>query len=392
MIDKSEIDFKVLQTLNILYVEDEVGIQEEMEINIGDFFKSFIIADDGIDGIAKFKENDIDIVITDIKMPNLDGLSMMERLQDVKKTPFILTTAFKEIEYLQKAIDIGADGYISKPINAKNLLKIVSKASNKIVKERLELELKDINKNLQTLVDEKVDEILLKDNLIKRQSKYALMGEMLDAITHQFKTPLSIINMLAFNISREFLQESDMSLDNLDRVSTKIQKQIDHLNNTILEFKGFFRDDKKIESFYIDDLLETTIALIEDEIKKENIKIYKKIEKNIKIKGYFNEFTHIILNLLQNSKDAFIEKNIEDRDIFIEAYEDKIIFRDSAKGISKNLLNKIFDLNFTTKSQGSGLGLYICKIILEKIDAEIEAKNIDDFGLEFKITLKNLED
>lgn len=392
MIDKSEIDFKVLQTLNILYVEDEVGIQEEMEINIGDFFKSFIIADDGIDGIEKFKKNDIDIVITDIKMPNLDGLSMMERLQDVKKTPFILTTAFKEIEYLQKAIDIGADGYISKPINAKNLLKIVSKASNKIVKERLELELKDINKNLQTLVDEKVDEILLKDNLIKRQSKYALMGEMLDAITHQFKTPLSIINMLAFNISREFLQESDMSLDNLDRVSTKIQKQIDHLNNTILEFKGFFRDDKKIESFYIDDLLETTIALIEDEIKKENIKIYKKIEKNIKIKGYFNEFTHIILNLLQNSKDAFIEKNIEDRDIFIEAHEDKIIFRDSAKGISKNLLNKIFDLNFTTKSQGSGLGLYICKIILEKIDAEIEAKNIDDFGLEFKITLKNLED
>ena len=395
-----DIDFKTLKSLNILYVEDVSGIREKMAMNLEDFFNKFIVASDGIDGLKKFKSNEIDILITDIKMPKMSGLELIEEIRIVSDIPCIITTAFKEVEYLQKAIDLGVDGYISKPIKTKNILKTISKASIKIIKEKLEIELLEINSNLQKKVDDKIQELIIKDKLMTSQSRYAMMGEMIDAIAHQIRQPISIIDMLAFGISKEALIKKDnlnLEIEYFDEVASKINIQSEHLNTTIDEFKNFFREDKKEEIFDIDDLINSVLILIEDEFAKNHISIDLKIEDNIKLKGFFNQFKHLILNLLNNSKDSFIEKNIENinRDIEIKVLQEKentfIYLRDNAGGIDEQILPNIFNLNFTTKEEnGTGVGLYLSKMILEKINGKIKVKNTllhNKRGVEFKIII-----
>jgi len=123
------VDFFFLSAITVLYVEDDIGVREKMMLNIDSIFKKIILAEDGDDGLKKFFENkdEIDLIISDIKMPNRDGLSMVQEIRKVVKTPVIITTAFNEIDYLHKSISVGISEYILKPIKVKELLNLITK-------------------------------------------------------------------------------------------------------------------------------------------------------------------------------------------------------------------------------------------------------------------------
>ncbi len=390
---KSVIDFEVLKTLNILYVEDDEEICKEMVLNTKGFFNSFIIANNGKSGLSEFKKNPIDLVITDIQMPKLNGLEMIEKIREMSDIPIVITTAFTEINYLEKSIKLKVDGYITKPINLKELFNTISKASIKIVNERLRKSLEEINKNLEIKVQEKVDELREKDKIMLQQSKYALMGEIIDAVAHQWRQPLTTIDLLALAISKDFKHKINEAY--CENIALKIKEQVKHLNSTLDEFKNFFRVDKKIDIFTIKDAIESVLILIQDEFKNERIIINLEGEDNIKIKAYFNEFKHVILNIINNAKDAFIQNQIKDRRIKISISSENnkaiISILDNAGGIKKEFLEKIFLPNFTTKeSKGTGIGLYIIKTIIDKIGGKIEVENKDG-GANFKVILNKCE-
>ena len=394
-----DINFDILKSLNILYVEDEEEIREEMALSNRDFFKSFIVAVDGKDGLEKFQENSIDIIISDIQMPRLNGLDMIEEIRKSSDIPIIITTAFTEISYLQKSIKLKVDGYVSKPLNLKELLKIVSKASIKIVNERLKKSLEEMNKNLEKKVNEKVEELREKDKVMLQQSKYAMMGEIIDAVAHQWRQPLTSIDMLSFGISSDFKHK--INEDYCDNISQKIKEQVSHLNSTLDEFRNFFRVDKKIDTFSIKDVINSVLTLVKDEFNKERINIELNGNMDIKIEAYYNEFKHIILNIINNSKDAFSDNSIKNKKIKISVSSTEtkatISIKDNAGGIADEVLPNIFKPNFTTKqAKGTGIGLYIIKTIIDKIGGKIEVENIyskDNGKLEganFKIIVDKL--
>ncbi len=393
-----DINFDILKSLNILYVEDEEEIREEMTLSNRDFFKSFIVAVDGKDGLKKFQENSIDIIITDIQMPKLNGLDMIEEIRKSSDIPIIITTAFTEISYLQKSIKLKVDGYVSKPLNLKELLKIVSKASIKIVNERLTKSLEEINKNLEKKVDEKVEELREKDKIMLQQSKYAMMGEIIDAVAHQWRQPLTSIDMLSFGISSDFKHKINENYCN--NISKKIKEQVHHLNSTLDEFRNFFRVDKKIDTFSIKDVINSVLTLVKDEFNKERINIELNGNMDIKIEAYYNEFKHIILNIINNSKDAFSDNSIKNKKIKISVSSTEtkatISIKDNAGGIADEVLPNIFEPNFTTKKvKGTGIGLYIIKTIIDKIGGKIEVESIyskdnELEGANFKIIVDKL--
>lgn len=124
-----------LSKLTILFVEDEDNLRNALQNAIGDEFLKFITARDGDDGLKKFKKYKPDIVITDIMMPILDGLSLTQEIKHItKQTPVVILSAFSEKERLLKAIDIGVDKYLIKPIDPEVLLD----ALRYLVKEKLE--------------------------------------------------------------------------------------------------------------------------------------------------------------------------------------------------------------------------------------------------------------
>lgn len=118
------LDTKQLQQITILYVEDDKIVRLQTEKILEKLFKKVYIALDGQDGLAQYKENinDIDIVVSDINMPKMNGFEMIKEILNLKKSiPTIITTAHSDSANLQKAIDINIDKYITKPIQVKEL-------------------------------------------------------------------------------------------------------------------------------------------------------------------------------------------------------------------------------------------------------------------------------
>jgi DNA-binding response OmpR family regulator len=117
-------DLNCLKDCIILYVEDEQSVQNQTKMILDDFVKEVRVASDGEEGLKMALEDDIDIIVTDIMMPHKNGIEMLKELKEVhnKNIPAIITTAFTETEYLMEAIKLKVDGFITKPINIKDLI------------------------------------------------------------------------------------------------------------------------------------------------------------------------------------------------------------------------------------------------------------------------------
>jgi C4-dicarboxylate-specific signal transduction histidine kinase len=197
------------------------------------------------------------------------------------------------------------------------------------------------------------------------------MGEMLSMIAHQWRQPLSTISTM---ITRIKLKNEINKLDKifLDTILNDINKYIQYMSTTIDDFRNFFTIDSKKELITLNEIVIITHKMLEKTFLSQNIKIEIKDKKLSKLNLPKNELIQIILNILNNSKDAILEKNIENPLISISfnqnKKEQKIFIEDNAGGIDENIISKIFNPYFSTKNKknGSGLGLYICKNILEK--------------------------
>ena len=131
-------DESILKELKILFVEDEVNISKLLKDALADYFYSFTVASDGLEGLEKFKNINPDIVITDIMMPNLDGLEMTKEIRKINEDiPIIVLSAFSDKEKLLKAIDIGITKYFIKPFDPEEVLEYLVFIANKLNKNRI---------------------------------------------------------------------------------------------------------------------------------------------------------------------------------------------------------------------------------------------------------------
>ena len=222
-----------------------------------------------------------------------------------------------------------------------------------------------------------------RDKLFFQQSKMASMGEMLGNIAHQWRQPLSVISTAATGIK---MQKEMNILTDKDFYYTmdSINKSAQYLSKTIEDFRGFFdpKNNKETE-FLISDLIDKALNIIGSQFVAKDIEIIRNIEK-ISIFSLENEFIQVVLNILNNAKDALLNLENDRKLIFINAYlENKTVIieiKDNAGGIRDNIIQKIFDPYFTTKhqSQGTGIGLYMSQnIVKNHLNARLNVVNKD---------------
>lgn len=231
-----------------------------------------------------------------------------------------------------------------------------------------------------------------KDKIIEQQSRLAAMGEMIDAVAHQWKQPLNAISMMIDMLRDDFKTNyvNDAYIDDLDET---VHMQIDHMVNTLNEFRNFLRPSTKNEDFHINTVIQNVQILMRDELISQNLHIDLNIDSNIKTFGNKNEFKHLFLNLINNSIDAFNENSVRNRELEIRCYKKNkrivIEFEDNAGGIPSNIINHIFKPNVTTKAEGkgTGIGLYMSSQIVIKYNGNIVANNTKT-GVIFTITLR----
>ena len=267
----------------------------------------------------------------------------------------------------------------------REVIQDILKQSRKRIK-RFDTIVKQADKQLSEQVHRLEDEFELRidhERILAQQAKHAAMGEMMDAIAHQWKQPLNAISMLTDILVSEY---SDGEVDEayLEEYRITLWKQLDHLLSTLDEFRSFFRPNKEKEVFNLVKSIDSILLLIRDEFMGKAITFKVDGDESIELYGVENEFKHIVLNILNNAKDAFIENEIKSRIIKISFYQKEgnniMKICDNAGGIPNTVIDNIFKANVTTKAEGkgTGIGLYMSSQIAEKMDARLEVHNKEE--------------
>jgi C4-dicarboxylate-specific signal transduction histidine kinase len=244
---------------------------------------------------------------------------------------------------------------------------------------RREKELLDSNQILEQRVAQEVEKSLKQERTLIQQNKTATMGEMMSAIVHQWKQPLNIMSIANSSLQLDMMMDN-INKENLQKQTDNIEKQIDHMNNTMNDFRSFFKPSQKSE-FTIKQVVDDVIHLIGAIYKSNGVNIIANVDYDCKTSGYQSELSQVFINVLNNARDVIKDKDPDIKNISIEAFrkDDKIIIKikDFAGGIPENIIQKIFEPYFTTKpdDKGTGIGLDMSKVIVEKVGGRIYAIN-----------------
>lgn len=219
-------------------------------------------------------------------------------------------------------------------------------------------------------VDEEIENNIHKDNILAHQSKMAAMGEMIANISHQWKQPLNVITSMTSSIrlQKDFNKLTD---EKLERYIDMTNDAAIYLSQTIDDFKDFFNPHKPKTKFNPKITMEKVFKLTSVQCDRHDIRILMEAQ-DCEINSYENELLQVLINIINNAKDALVERAIVQKLIFIEVGcdKDKVIIKisDNAGGISHEVRGRIFEPYFTTKedNRGTGIGLYMSKEIIEK--------------------------
>ena len=170
-------DLKKLQELSknltVLYVEDNKALRDNVQRLLRKFFHGVSVAKDGEEGLIKFKKYLQAIVITDIKMPKMDGLTLAKKIQKISpKTKVIVMSAFDDKEYLLHMLDSGIFKFLKKPVNLNSLSDALYASILKLKEECPDLEgsSKDLQTSKEEVVsaDENIDNITLLFEILRK--------------------------------------------------------------------------------------------------------------------------------------------------------------------------------------------------------------------------------
>ena len=274
----------------------------------------------------------------------------------------------------------------------------VKVAELKVVKlnEELEERIKELEQTYRLLEQETgerlraMEELRQKDQLMLQQSRMAAMGEMLGNIAHQWRQPL---NVLALQIQELRMSHKlgKFTEETLQESVNKSMEVIQHMSQTIEDFRDFLTLDKEKKPFVVDQVIRKSVSLVEASLKERNIQLEIGCTGEPRITGHPNEYGQVLLNILMNAKDAFGERPEREARITVRCWIENgravVTITDNAGGIKEEIIDRIFDAYFTTKDQGkgTGVGLFMSKTIIEKsMGGRLSVRNVDG-GAEFRI-------
>lgn len=263
--------------------------------------------------------------------------------------------------------------------------------------KRLKKEVENLNKTLEKRIETAIEKEKKHQLIMLQQSRLAQMGEAISMIAHQWKQPLNTLIFLNSTIIAKYKNNS-ITKDIMEQFEKRSGKIIFQMAKTVDNFRNFFKPEKEKSLFSLNDTIVESVEILQPILDENKISLITDLGEESKVLGYKNEFGQAILNIINNSIDAFIQRDIEERKIIITKYQKEhmsvIVIKDNAGGIEEDIIPYVFEPYFTTKqrSGGDGIGLYMTKLIIEKhMNGSININNIKN-GIKITITLGVTED
>ncbi len=392
----------------ILLVDDQESVRTMLSRVLKYHNFATYTADGGKMALEMMAEERFDVVVTDYKMPGMNGMELIEKIKELyPETEVLIMTAYASVDGVVSALRAGAFDFLLKPFNLELVLSSVQRA---LQKKRLEEQLKNYQESLEEMVEQRTAEIHKlnqklehriatevaksreKDHLILRQYRYAAMGEMMSNIAHQWRQPLAALGLIIDDIKDAFRfgeldeQYIDLCVQNSRQITSQLSKTID-------EFRTFFKSDSNQHHFSLNQSIKKVLSLVESTLEDKEIKLELNLSEEISIYGYPGDFEQALMNIVDNSRDALLSRWVSFPGILISCRKsDKkvsIFVRDNAGGVDEEIAHKIFEPYFTTKDQGKGIGvgLYMAKTVIEKnMNGRLDFCNTEE-GAEFRIDL-----
>ncbi|UFS69605.1 response regulator [Geomonas sp. RF6] len=392
-----------------------------------------LVAHNGREAFETVCAEQPDLLISDIMMPEMDGFELCRGVREtagVGGIPIILLTLLDNPADVLRSLEAGATYFISKPYNRELLLSRIRASIERgpdrsggggarldveyrghhysipaekdqivdlllatyemAVDKNQELNsakqaLRVLNRELEKRVAERsaalsaetaerlaaLEELRRKDEVLMQQSRQAAMGEMIGNIAHQWRQPLNGVGLLIQDITLCF-EDGDFSREYLEATTKKIMQLIQHMSQTIDDFRNFFMPDKEKVSFDVHQVVVRTLTLVAGDFSDKGIRREVVAQDHPTITGYPNEFSQVLLNMFSNARDAHLERKTENPwvKVTLSSQEGRalVLVEDNAGGIPEEIIGRIFEPYFTTKEQGkgTGVGLYMAKNIVEK--------------------------
>lgn len=252
----------------------------------------------------------------------------------------------------------------------------------------LEEGLKRLNETLEHRVTEELAKNMEKERLLIKQSRFAAMGEMIGNIAHQWRQPINALGLVLGNI-KDAYDSHELDQATLDEAVAHGERLIHRMSSTIDDFRNFFRPDKEKSIFSLNEAVADALRILEATFRSAKITVSVEGDEDVMAYGYRNEYSQVLVNLLNNAKEALQGRKISDGRVRIKILRQdgqaEVDVEDNAGGIAPEILPKIFDPYFTTKEKGTGIGLYMSKMIIESsMNGSIEVREAEH-GTQFAV-------
>jgi len=358
----------------LLVVDDIVENIDILVELLSDY--DIVTAIDGKSALKLIEQENIDLILLDIMMPEMDGYEVCKVIKSnikLKNTPIIFLSAKNSVEDIELGFELGAVDYITKPFKPNELRARVS----------THLQLRAYEKNLEQKVQKELKKNRMQEQMINQQSKQAALGELLMHIAHQWKQPLASLGSI--NILQRAKLEQNISLtkEGLLHQIIKSEALISFMSQTVNTFKDFYNPSYEKKYFSLTNSVNKVLNISNATLNYHNIKIDIFSHEDKTTFANENEFTQVVFSIINNALDIFQYRETQNPRISIEINNNKITILDNAGGIDAEIQKKLF-LPFESTTGGNGIGLYIAKEILEKNGGILYVNNIKN-GAEFTI-------
>lgn len=394
-----------MNSLSILIIDDNDSIRLSLSSYLEDMGYYVFDASNGSEGIKIIDSENPDIVLTDIYMPGVSGIDVLQYIKEnSSETPVIVISGAGEIDSVVSALRWGAWDYITKPIEDLNFLSYtIDKVAKRValLRENKEKSIEIENKNKE--LNEAIGKLQSTQKQLIDAEKMASLGYMVTGVAHEINTPLGVcLTSISFlkdetkeikslNDKKEMkLSNFNHYLETISDITKLVSDSLGSINNLITNFKQLSVDQQEVtlKDFLINDAILSVINIGLSFALDKELEVEVTGDKVI-VNSYPEVINRIFLKLSENSIiHGFRKKDVGSISVHIQDLGNKVevVYFNSGEAIPDDLIDKIFDPFVTeSKTDGSGLGLCIVyNLINFKLSGEITCKNVEG-GVEFRM-------
>jgi signal transduction histidine kinase len=364
----------------LLLVDDEKDIREVLVLPLADLGYHVVEAENGQEALKLFRETQPSIVLTDIKMPGMDGIELLQKIKyENPDTEVIMITGHGDMELAIRSLKNEATDFITKPINVDALEIAVQRAKDKIITRE---KLQEYTESLEKLIREKTE----------LQSHLASLGLMIGSISHGIKGLLTGLDGGVYLLDSGFAKKNEVQIkEGWDAVKVTVER----IRKMIMDILFYAKDrNLRLERINIRNFVEEVAKEIKPKLKSQKIKFVN--DFNAELGEFEIDATYVhsaILNIIENATDACLRDKTKTshRIVFgVRRHEEKIILEimDNGIGMDSKTQGKIFTPFFSSKgTKGTGLGLFIANTIIKQHGGEINVKSRVGQGTRFQIKI-----